>query len=69
LRITQEGRYYHVDAMIELRKGLTLADADDIIFRVQDKLMADPDITDVILGVLEDNGVTDWTPEALNEFS
>ncbi|WP_028546533.1 cation diffusion facilitator family transporter [Paenibacillus taiwanensis] len=69
LRITQEGRYYHVDAMIELRKGLSLADADDIKFRVQDQLMADPDITDVVLGIIEDNGVKDWTPNVLNEFS
>ncbi|MFK7694638.1 cation diffusion facilitator family transporter [Paenibacillus sp. HJGM_3] len=69
IRITQEGRYYHVDAMIELRKGLTLADADDIKFRVQDKLIADPDITDVVLGIIEDNGVRNWTAEALNEFA
>lgn len=69
LRITQEGRYYHVDAMIELRKGLSLADADDIKFRVQDKLISDPDITDVVLGIIEDNGVKDWTAESLNVFS
>lgn len=69
LRITQEGRYYHVDAMIELRTGLSLADADDIKFRVQDILISDPDITDVMLGIIEDNGVKDWTPESLNEFS
>lgn len=69
LRITQEGRYYHVDAMIELRKGLTLADADDIKLRVQDKLMADPDITDVVLGIIEDNGVQNWTPDVLNEYA
>jgi cation diffusion facilitator family transporter len=69
IRITQEGRYYHVDAMIELRKGLTLADADDIKFRVQDRLIADPDITDVVIGIIEDDGVKDWTPEALNEFA
>lgn len=69
IRITQEGRYYHVDALIELRKGLTLADADDIKFRVQDKLISDPDITDVVLGIIEDNGVKDWTPEVLNEFA
>ncbi|WP_248926668.1 cation diffusion facilitator family transporter [Paenibacillus hamazuiensis] len=68
-RIIQEGRYYHVDAMIELRKGLTLADADDIKFRVQDKLISDPDITDVVIGIIEDNGVKDWTPESLNELA
>ncbi|MFC0216361.1 cation diffusion facilitator family transporter [Paenibacillus chartarius] len=69
IRITQEGRYYHVDAVIELRKGLSLADADNIKFRVQDKLISDPDITDVVIGIREDNGVRDWTPEVLNEFA
>jgi hypothetical protein len=49
--------------------GLSLADADDIKFRVQDKLIADPDITDVVQGIIEDNGVKDWTPEMLNEFA
>ncbi|WP_183603650.1 cation diffusion facilitator family transporter [Paenibacillus phyllosphaerae] len=60
LRITQEGRFYHVDGYIELRKGLTLAVADDIKFRVRDQLLATPDITDVTLGIIEDNGVRDW---------
>ncbi|WJH35869.1 cation diffusion facilitator family transporter [Paenibacillus sp. CC-CFT747] len=68
IRITQEGRYYHIDGLIELRKGLTLALADDIKFRVRDKLLSDPDITDVTLGIIEDNGVPDWTPERLEEL-
>ena len=68
IRITQEGRYYHVEALIELREGLTLADADDIKFRVQDKLIADPDISDVGIGIIEDNGVKDWSPEKLTEL-
>ncbi len=58
LRIIQEGRAYHVEGYIELRKGLTLA--DDIKFRVRDKLLAESDITDVTLGIIEDNGVQDW---------
>jgi cation diffusion facilitator family transporter len=69
IRITQEGRYYHVEGQIELRKGLSLAAADDIKFRVQDKLIADPDITDVVLGIIEDNGVRDWKPEMLEELA
>lgn len=68
IRILQEGRYYHVEALIELRKGLTLADADDIKFRVQDRLIADPDITDVGIGIIEDNGIKDWTPNNLGEL-
>jgi cation diffusion facilitator family transporter len=68
IRITQEGRYYHVEALIELRKGLSLAVADDIKFRVQDKLIEDPDISDVGLGIIEDNGVANWTPKKLEEL-
>ncbi|MBN6186798.1 cation transporter [Aneurinibacillus sp. BA2021] len=67
LRIVQEGRFYHVEGYVELRPGLSLADADDIKFRLQDKLMKDPDISDVVLGIIEDNGVKDWRPEKLNE--
>lgn len=60
MRILQEGRYYHVEGLIELRAGLSLADADDIKFRVRDRLLRDPDITDVTLGILEDDGVKNW---------
>ncbi|WP_197029767.1 cation diffusion facilitator family transporter [Brevibacillus borstelensis] len=63
MRIMQEGRFYHVEVYLELVKGLTLADADDIKFRVRDELLKDPDITDVTLGILEDNDVRDWRPE------
>jgi cation diffusion facilitator family transporter len=62
MRIIQEGRFYHVDAYIELRAGLTLAVADDIKFRVRDKLLVDSDIADVTLGIIEDNGIRDWNP-------
>jgi len=67
IRIMQEGRYYHVEALIELRTGMSLADADDVKLRVREKLIADPDITDVILGIIEDNGVRNWTKDLVNE--
>ncbi|MEK4328302.1 hypothetical protein MKX70_20945 [Paenibacillus sp. FSL R7-0312] len=57
------GRYYHVEGRIELKRGLTLADADDIKFKVRDKLLADPHISDVTLGILEDNGIQNWVPQ------
>ncbi|RUS47121.1 cation diffusion facilitator family transporter [Cohnella sp. AR92] len=69
MRIMQEGRYYHVEGMIELRKGLSLADADDIKFSVRDRLLQDPSISDVNLGIIEDNGVTDWVDEEEEEQS
>jgi cation diffusion facilitator family transporter len=60
MRILLEGRYYHVEALIELKPGLTLADADDVILKVRDSLLIDPDIADVTLGIIEDNGERNW---------
>ncbi|MCC3371675.1 cation diffusion facilitator family transporter [Cohnella sp. REN36] len=64
MRIVQEGRYVHVEAMIELKKGLTLAEADDIKFAIRDRLLSDPDIADVTLGIIEDNDVQTWRAPA-----
>lgn len=64
MRIIQEGRFYHTESYIELRYGLSLAEADDIKFRVRDSLLASPEISDVTLGIIEDNGVKDWNPES-----
>lgn len=63
MRILQEGRQYHVESYIELRKGLSLAAADDIKFRVMEKVLNDPDIDDVTMGILESDGKRDWTEE------
>ncbi|MBD7968540.1 cation diffusion facilitator family transporter [Paenibacillus gallinarum] len=60
MRIIQEGRYYHVEGLIELHKGLTLADADDVKFRIQEKLMQNPDIADAVISIIEDDGITSW---------
>jgi cation diffusion facilitator family transporter len=60
MRITQEGRYYHVESYLELKKGLPLSQADDIKFEIQDQLTNDPDITDVTLGIIEDDGIQGW---------
>lgn len=63
LRIIQEGRQYHVESYLELRKGLTLADADDIKFRVRDKVLTDPDVDDVVMGIIEADDVQTWKLE------
>lgn len=64
LRILQEGRSYHVDGVIELRKGLSLAEADDIKFRVKKSLLDESEISDVTLGIIEDDNRTTWNPES-----
>jgi cation diffusion facilitator family transporter len=63
LRILQEGRYYHVEGLLELKAGMTLADADDIKFRIRDKLLSDHHISDVTLGIMEEDGVRNWMPQ------
>ncbi len=60
LRILQEGRTYHVDGIIELRQGMTLADADDSKFRVKNRLLEEPEISDVTLGIIEDDRTPTW---------
>lgn len=60
MRIIQEGQYYHAESYIELRAGLSLAEAESIKYRIRDNLLANPDITDVTLGIIEDNGIQDW---------
>ncbi|URM32397.1 cation diffusion facilitator family transporter [Cytobacillus firmus] len=60
LRILQEGRRYHVESYIELVEGLSLADADDIKVRVQNKLLRDSDIGDVTMGIFETDKVQTW---------
>jgi cation diffusion facilitator family transporter len=60
MRVTQEGRQYHVESYIELKKGLSLADADDIKFRVRDKVLVDEDIDDVTMGIIESDDVQTW---------
>ncbi|MCM3626122.1 cation diffusion facilitator family transporter [Paenibacillus glycanilyticus] len=66
MRILQEGRYYHVEGLVELRPGLTLADADDIKFKIRDTLLKEAEIADVTIGIIEDNGVRNWNPEPVN---
>lgn len=60
IRIVQEGRRYHVDAYIELKRGLSLAEATDIKHRVTGSLLKDHDIADVTLGIMDDNGEVTW---------
>ncbi|SDI70563.1 cation diffusion facilitator family transporter [Alteribacillus bidgolensis] len=61
MRILQEGRQYHVESYIELTKGLSLDEADDIKLRVRESILEDPDIDDVTLGVIETDEQQNWT--------
>lgn len=60
MRIVQEGRLYHVEAYVELRKNMTLAEADDVKEQLQRQILKDPAIGDVTLGILESDDEPDW---------
>ncbi|NGZ77230.1 cation diffusion facilitator family transporter [Saccharibacillus alkalitolerans] len=60
MRIIQEGRYYHVDTVVELRKGLSLGEADDIMERIERHLVTVPDIADAAVAIVEDDGKVSW---------
>ncbi|GKU79215.1 cation diffusion facilitator family transporter [Paenibacillus sp. L3-i20] len=63
MRIVQEGRHYHMEAYVELRKGFTLAQATEIKSRIKKKLLADSDLSDVTLSIMDDNGIVTWKQE------
>lgn len=60
MRVTQEGRAFHVEVIVELEKGLSLAEADDLKFQFTKELLRENNITDVFLGIIEDDGRTTW---------
>ncbi|MDA3129020.1 cation diffusion facilitator family transporter [Aliibacillus thermotolerans] len=63
MRIIQEGRLYHVESYIELRKGLTLDEADDIKDELQAYILEDKDVGDATIGLYETDDEQDWRLE------
>lgn len=60
IRIIQEGRLYHVEGTVELKKGLTLNEADDIKYRLKNELLRQAEVADVVLGIVEDDDQKNW---------
>lgn len=63
MRVIQEGRAYHVEVTVELIKGLTLDEADDLKFELTQELLQNSNITDVVLGIIEDDDKKTWPLE------
>jgi len=60
MRIVQEGRLYHVEAYVELRKNLALQEAETIFNRLKANILEDHAIGDVTLGILETDDQPEW---------
>jgi divalent metal cation (Fe/Co/Zn/Cd) transporter len=58
--VIKEGEELHVDVEIELNSTLTVAEANDIKERLENKIMGQKGVADVTIEVHEDDGVSSW---------
>jgi cation diffusion facilitator family transporter len=60
LAVIKEGEDLHVELEIEIDPSLTIAAADDIKDRLQEKIMAEKGVVDVTIEFDEEDGVRTW---------
>ncbi|MGE6256292.1 cation diffusion facilitator family transporter [Heyndrickxia sporothermodurans] len=63
ITVVKEGEDLHVELEIEIDPRLTIAQADDIKDRLEEKIMAEKGVTDVVIEFDEDDGVSNWEEE------
>jgi cation diffusion facilitator family transporter len=64
LAVIKEGEDLHVELEIEIDPSLTIAAADDIKDRLQEKIMAEKGVVDVTIEFDEEDGVMTWKSES-----
>ncbi|MDR7079946.1 cation diffusion facilitator family transporter [Neobacillus niacini] len=62
LAVIKEGEDLHVELEIEIDPSLTIAAADDIKDRLQEKIMAEKGVVDVTIEFDEEDGISTWKP-------
>jgi cation diffusion facilitator family transporter len=65
LAVIKEGEDLHVELEIEIDPGLTIAAADDIKDRLQEKIMAEKGVVDVTIEFDEEDGVMTWKSDSM----
>ncbi|WHY76770.1 cation diffusion facilitator family transporter [Neobacillus sp. WH10] len=60
ITVIKEGEDLHVELEIEIDPGLTVAAADDIKDRLEEKIMAERGVVDVTIEIDEEDGVMTW---------
>jgi cation diffusion facilitator family transporter len=63
LAVIKEGEDLHVELEIEIDPSLTIAAADDIKDRLQEKIMAEKGVVDVTIEFDEEDGVSTWNSD------
>jgi cation diffusion facilitator family transporter len=64
LAVIKEGEDLHVELEIEIDPHLTIAAADDIKDRLQEKIMAEKGVVDVTIEFDEEDGVMTWNSDS-----
>ncbi|MDG0028268.1 cation diffusion facilitator family transporter [Priestia sp. Y58] len=65
LMVMKEGEELHVELKVEIDPSLTVAEADDIKDRLENRILQEKGVTDVIIEFDEDDGIPDWEPSDL----
>jgi cation diffusion facilitator family transporter len=65
LAVIKEGEDLHVELEIEIDPSLTIAAADDIKDRLQEKIMAEKGVVDVTIEFDEEDGVMTWKSDSM----
>ncbi|MFQ6386830.1 cation diffusion facilitator family transporter [Priestia aryabhattai] len=65
LMVMKEGEELHVELKVEIDPSLTVAEADDIKDRLENRILQEKGVTDVIIEFDEDDGIPDGVPSDL----
>ncbi|MGD6803677.1 cation diffusion facilitator family transporter [Rossellomorea aquimaris] len=60
IAVLKEGDEYHVELIVEVDSSITVAEADDIKDRLQDRILRENGVTDVIIQFDEDDKHSKW---------
>lgn len=60
ITVIKEGENLHVELEIEVDPKMTVADADDIKDRLEEKILAEKGVVDVTIEIDEEDGVPSW---------
>ncbi|MDR7243287.1 cation diffusion facilitator family transporter [Priestia megaterium] len=65
LMVMKEGEELHVELKVEIDPSLTVAEADDIKDRLENRILQEKGVTDVIIEFDEADGIPDWVSNDL----
>ncbi|EDL65891.1 cation diffusion facilitator family transporter [Bacillus sp. SG-1] len=68
IAVLKEGDEYHVELVVEVDPTITVAEADDIKDRLEDRILRENGVTDVIVEFDEDDKYSKWKEQGKNNI-